>query len=191
MGIGAVISIAGVYDVFTLGVSRLSFALAKDGLFPRPFASVHPKFRTPYWGLAFQALAAFVGATFFDLRGLITIAVFFLGICYVTTALAALRLLARHPEQALHLPGLRGFLWLAALSGAYLSVSALLELIGLSILIMAVGAALYVIRSGAWREAGKIEEELRREGREIESRAQAWLWRTTRRLGSHLPGNGS
>src|SRR5439155_1415439 len=40
MSAGALVSIAGVYDVFTLSLARLSYAMAKDGLFPAPFAKI-------------------------------------------------------------------------------------------------------------------------------------------------------
>jgi len=38
--------------------ARVSYALAADGLFPRPFARVHPRFRTPSFGLVVQAVWA-------------------------------------------------------------------------------------------------------------------------------------
>jgi APA family basic amino acid/polyamine antiporter len=151
MSIGALVSIAGVYDVFSLGVARLSYALAADGLFPAAFARLHPRFGTPYGGLLFQAAFAVVGATLFDLRGLITIAVFFLGLCYVLTALAALRLVERQPERALHVPGLRAGLLLAALSGGYLASQAGTREISIGSVVMLFGAAVYFIRGAQWR----------------------------------------
>ena len=151
MSVGALISIAGVYQAFTLGVSRLSYALAADGMFPSAFARIHPRFGTPHVGLAFQAAFALVGATLFDLRGLITIAVFFLGISYVLTALAALRLVADHRDQALHIPGLRFGLVLAALAGLYLATQAPLREIGIGAGVMLAGLALYALRGHHWR----------------------------------------
>src|SRR5207245_4245660 len=41
MSAGALVSIVGVYDVFTLSLARLSYAMAADGLFPTPFAKIH------------------------------------------------------------------------------------------------------------------------------------------------------
>lgn len=151
MSVGALVSIVGVYDVFSLGVARLSYALAADGLFPAAFARLHPRFGTPYGGLVFQAAFAIIGATLFDLRGLITIAVFFLGLCYVLTALAALRLIGRHPERALHVPGLRAGLVLAALSGGYLATQAPVKEIGIGSVVMLFGAGLYSLRGAHWR----------------------------------------
>ncbi len=35
---------------------RVVYALAKDGLFPKPFARVHPRFHTPSFGIVIQAI---------------------------------------------------------------------------------------------------------------------------------------
>jgi amino acid transporter len=182
MSIGALVSIAGVYEAFTLGVSRLSYALAADGLFPSAFARIHPKFGTPHVGLAFQAAFALIGATLFDLRGLITIAVFFLGLSYVLTALAALRLVGRHPDQALHLPGLRAGLVLAALSGLYLATQAPLRQIGIGSAVMLLGLALYILRGAHWRAVGARIGEGERRAVIWTEHEYHWLLRPVRRL---------
>ncbi len=186
MSLGALISIAGVYEAFTLGVARLSYALAADGLFPAAFARIHPKFGTPHVGLAFQAVAALIGATLFDLRGLITIAVFFLGISYALTALAALRLVGQHPERALRLPGLRGGLVLAALSGVYLATQASLTQIGIGLAAMTFGLGLYAVLGTRWRRFG-VEFQAR--GREAEQWAEhhyRWLLHSASRLAGRV-----
>src|SRR5262249_4411136 len=136
MSLGALVSIVGVFDVFTLCVARLSYAMAVDGLFPAAFRRLHPRSRTPLVGLLFQGASALVFSVFFDLGSLISIAVFFLGICYVLTALAALRLVAQAPNRRLHVPAVRVLLALAALSGAYLSAQAPLSLIALGLVVL-------------------------------------------------------
>jgi APA family basic amino acid/polyamine antiporter len=48
VAIGALISIYGYLSANLLAVPRLTFALAERGDFPRFFAAIHPRFRTPY-----------------------------------------------------------------------------------------------------------------------------------------------
>ncbi len=185
MSVGALVSILGVYDVFTLSLARLSYAMALDGLFPQWFASVHPRFKTPYLGLFFQAGSTVVAALLFNLTNLIAISVFFLGICYVLTALSALRLVGRFPERAVHVPALRYLLALAAVCGAYLSAQASWPLIEVGVAVMVAGLGLYLWREGAWQEAARFRATLRREEFQFEQwtrRRERWLLRLARQL---------
>jgi amino acid transporter len=181
---GAIVSIIGVYDVFTLGLARLSYALARDGLFPAPFARTHPKFGTPYVGVLFQGASALVFASLFDIRGLISTSVLFLSITYLLTALAALRLASQHPDRALHLPGLRILLLAAAASAIFLAAQASVRELITAIAVMAAGVGLYVLETKRWL-AGR--PALRAGEREIvywERRFQDWLLRSIRRRGA-------
>ncbi len=45
---GAVISMTAVLLVFQLGQPRIFFSMSRDGLLPKYFARVHPKFQTPH-----------------------------------------------------------------------------------------------------------------------------------------------
>ncbi|MSO98781.1 MAG: amino acid permease [Rhodospirillaceae bacterium] len=48
--VGAVAGLSSVMLILTYGQSRIFFAMARDGLLPRAFSTVHPKFRTPWIG---------------------------------------------------------------------------------------------------------------------------------------------
>jgi basic amino acid/polyamine antiporter, APA family len=50
VALGAVIAMASVLMVFQLGQPRIFFSMSRDGLLPKFFSKVHPKFRTPYVG---------------------------------------------------------------------------------------------------------------------------------------------
>ncbi|GGM28155.1 amino acid permease [Dactylosporangium sucinum] len=65
ISLGAVCGITSVILVLLLGQSRVSFAMARDGLLPPVLARVHPRFGTPWvmstiTGVAVVLLAAFV-----------------------------------------------------------------------------------------------------------------------------------
>ena len=67
------------------GTSRLGYALAADGLFPRVFAKIHPKFETPYLAIIIQAVTALIATVVGNLSILIATSVFFLAIAYLAT----------------------------------------------------------------------------------------------------------
>ena len=48
VSIGAVIAMTAVLLVFQLGQPRIFFSMSRDGLLPKYFARVHPKYRTPH-----------------------------------------------------------------------------------------------------------------------------------------------
>ncbi|MFL5497732.1 MAG: amino acid permease [Gemmatimonadaceae bacterium] len=48
INIGAIAGLASVVLVMLLGQPRIFYSMARDGLLPKVFSSVHPRFRTPY-----------------------------------------------------------------------------------------------------------------------------------------------
>ncbi len=65
VAIGALAGLTSVVMILLLGQSRVLFAMSRDGLLPRGFAKVHPKWGTPYritltTGLLVAALAGFI-----------------------------------------------------------------------------------------------------------------------------------
>ena len=167
MSIGALVSIIGVYDVFTLGVARLSYALASDGLFPSPFAKLQGKSKTPRVGLVFQGVTSLALALVGHLSGFVSSSVFFLGMCYGITALAALQLVSRNPGQAVRVPGLKPALVVAAFGGVYLSSQASHRILLFGCVAIAGGVLVYAVRERSWRRGAELPEELSREEREV------------------------
>ena len=47
--VGALMGMISSLLVFQYGQARIWYAMARDGLFPKIFAAVHPRFKTPHW----------------------------------------------------------------------------------------------------------------------------------------------
>jgi basic amino acid/polyamine antiporter, APA family len=67
IAISAVIAIATVLLVFQLGQPRLWMAMSRDGLLPKIFSSIHPKFRTPWFSTILTGLMVAIPALFMNL----------------------------------------------------------------------------------------------------------------------------
>ena len=61
--IGAVTGLFSVMLVLTYGQSRVFYTMARDGLLPRMFGVLHPKFRTPYIGTILLGILISIAAT--------------------------------------------------------------------------------------------------------------------------------
>ncbi len=62
ISIGAICGLTTVLLILLYGQSRIFFSMSRDGLLPRLFSRIHPRFRTPYWssltiGLVVAAIA--------------------------------------------------------------------------------------------------------------------------------------
>lgn len=101
---GAAVSLINDLPGMLLGVSRLCFAWAEDGVFPQRLSSVHPRYGTPHVALFASALLATIGIFGGHLAG-----DFFLGVDILVTAmlvnfiimaLSVLRLPSHNPGLA-------------------------------------------------------------------------------------------
>ncbi len=99
LGIGALLSISGYDESGTLGTSRLSYAIAIDGLFPKFFSQIHPKYGTPYKSIIAQSAIALFGSLIGGLSQLIVFAVFNLAFVYLVTSSVVLVLRERRKPE--------------------------------------------------------------------------------------------
>ncbi|MGI8639990.1 MAG: amino acid permease, partial [Pyrinomonadaceae bacterium] len=67
IAISAVIARATVFLVFQIGQPRLWMAMSRDGLLPRIFSSIHPKFHTPWFATIITGLVVAIPALFMNL----------------------------------------------------------------------------------------------------------------------------
>jgi amino acid transporter len=145
VGIGALVSVAGSNESGMIGTSRLGYALAADGLFPKAFARVHSKFKTPYVSIAIQSVTAFVASLVNNLSLLISVSVFFLAISYLATSASifwfrreGLTPHQTHSKRHLIIPGLGiafSIYLISQCTPVQLAISALLLLAGVPIYI--------------------------------------------------------
>jgi amino acid transporter len=63
LSIAAVLSMTGLFVGNSLGGSRIPFALAEDGMFPRFMVKVHPKYGTPWVAILFVGVIFTIFAT--------------------------------------------------------------------------------------------------------------------------------
>ncbi len=68
IAVSAVIAIGTVFLVFQLGQPRLWMAMSRDGLLPRIFSSIHPKFHTPWFATIITGLVVAIPALFMNLE---------------------------------------------------------------------------------------------------------------------------
>ena len=66
--VGAIIGLTSVVLVLMYGQTRIFYTMARDGLLPKVFARVHPKYKTPAINTVLVGLVTGVAAGFFDIN---------------------------------------------------------------------------------------------------------------------------
>ncbi|HET7435426.1 MAG TPA: amino acid permease [Thermoanaerobaculia bacterium] len=103
---GSVIAHTAVLLVFQLGQPRIFFAMSRDGLLPKFFAKVHPKYGTPHVSTIITGVGVGVLAMFTTLEGMVdltnigTLFAFFL----VCVGIIILRVKDPHRERPFKVP---------------------------------------------------------------------------------------
>src|SRR5688572_544580 len=67
VAVSAIIAIATVLLVFQIGQPRLWMAMSRDGLLPKIFSSIHPKFKTPWFSTILTGIVVAIPALFMNL----------------------------------------------------------------------------------------------------------------------------
>lgn len=107
VNIGAIMGMTTVILVMTYAQTRISFAMSRDGLLPKVFSEVHPKYRTPYratWviGVIIAILGGLVPlGTLAELANIGTLAAFSL----ISVAVIILRIREPNLPRKFHCPG--------------------------------------------------------------------------------------
>ena len=137
--VAAVIAALGSLLALILGVSRTTFAMARDGNLPRLLDAVHPRFAVPYRAeLAVGVVVALLAATA-DLRGVIGFSSFAVLVYYLIANASAWTLSAKPWSRLVAVVGAVGCVVLAA----FLPLASVIS----GVIVLGVGAVIYGIRS--------------------------------------------
>jgi basic amino acid/polyamine antiporter, APA family len=68
--VGAIIGLTSVILVLMYGQTRIFYTMARDGLLPKVFATVHQKFKTPWINTLLVGVLVAIAAGFFDINTL-------------------------------------------------------------------------------------------------------------------------
>lgn len=68
IAVSAVIAMASVFVVFQIGQPRIWMTMSRDGLLPKNFSKIHPKFKTPSFATIFTGFVVGIPILFTDLE---------------------------------------------------------------------------------------------------------------------------
>jgi basic amino acid/polyamine antiporter, APA family len=121
---GSVVAHTAVLLVFQLGQPRIFFAMSRDGLLPRFFARVHPRFRTPHVATIITGIFVGVAALFSSLDEMVNLTNIGTLFAFMLVCIGIIILRVKDPdrERGFRVPGGTWFLpVIGALSCVYLA----------------------------------------------------------------------
>jgi APA family basic amino acid/polyamine antiporter len=96
--IGALAGLSSVLMINTYAHSRICFAMGGDGLLPRFFCAIHPRFRTPHLSTIFVAAMAAIAAAALPIAILADLVSLGTGVVFITVAISTLWLRNTRPD---------------------------------------------------------------------------------------------
>jgi len=96
--VGAIAGLTSVILVLLLGQPRIFYSMSADGLLPRAFSKIHPRFKTPYITTIVTGVAAVVIGGFISLDTLHKLVSIGTLLAFLIVCLGVLMLRYRHPE---------------------------------------------------------------------------------------------
>jgi basic amino acid/polyamine antiporter, APA family len=124
--LGALTGLTSVLLVNAYGQSRVSFAMARDGLLPPLFSRLHPRWRTPHVGTLLLGIIAAIGAALLPLSLLGDLISLGVGFSFATVALSVMWLRTTRPalERSFRVPF--GGIWIRGIWIGYVPVGAMI-----------------------------------------------------------------
>ena len=118
VNIGAIVGLASVVLVLLLGQSRIFYAMARDGMIPPAFKTIHPRFATPWKGNIITGVVCGImaGVLPLDLLGeLVSIGTL---VAFIVVCVGVMILRKRAPRM--HRPFKTPFVWFTAPAGIFM-----------------------------------------------------------------------
>ncbi|MFK0299262.1 amino acid permease [Brevundimonas sp. NPDC090276] len=97
--IGAITGLSSVMLVLCYGQTRVFYTMARDGLLPKSFAKVHPKFRTPWIGTIVLGILIAIAAAFLPISILGDLVSLGTATAFAIVCLSVIVLRVKHPEM--------------------------------------------------------------------------------------------
>ena len=97
--VGALMGMLSSLLVYQLGQARVWFAMSRDGLLPKVFSKVHPRFRTPHVSTWIAGLFVAIPAGLFDIGTLAELSNIGTLFAFILVALGVLVLRRKQPER--------------------------------------------------------------------------------------------
>ncbi|HRP90427.1 MAG TPA: amino acid permease [Edaphocola sp.] len=116
----AVIAATSVMLIFQIGQPRIWMSMSRDGLLPKKFAKIHPKFKTPSFATIITGILVAIPALFIDaniVTDLTSIGTLF---AFILVCGGVLRLPPPSPEQKFKLPYFNSRYFLPIILGLFL-----------------------------------------------------------------------
>jgi APA family basic amino acid/polyamine antiporter len=97
--IGALMGMISSILVFQYGQARIWYAMSRDGLLPKVFSAVHPKFKTPHWSTWIAGFAVGIPAGIFDIADAADLSNIGTLFAFVLVSLGVIMLRRTQPER--------------------------------------------------------------------------------------------
>ncbi|NBB15357.1 amino acid permease [Caulobacter sp. SLTY] len=96
--VGAITGLSSVMLVLCYGQTRIFYTMARDGLLPKVFAAIHPKFRTPWMGTILLGILIAVAASFLPISLLGDLVSLGTAVAFSIVCLSVIYLRVKHPD---------------------------------------------------------------------------------------------
>lgn len=110
VGLSAIVAMASVLLVFQLGQPRIWMSMSRDGLLPKRFASIHPKFKTPSFSTIITGVVVGIPSLFMNLTEVTDLTSIGTLFAFVIVCAGVLRLKpeVNHEKQTFRIPYING-----------------------------------------------------------------------------------